>query len=148
MKTLAVGDKVRYRVPENDREAKAVFTVTELNGDRGFMTLECDMQIKPSELFSVSDVVPVATPESLAAEFCRVLNEWLTPDQIAEVNARNAAETDENICHSHDFCDANQAMLDAMAVFGLDFESTDEQNTLINAAWDLAKAAGFSIKGR
>jgi hypothetical protein len=80
------------------------------------------------------------TPTELAKAFCEELSRNLTPEQLDEVNRLNAEDSD-NICHSHDFCDANQVMLDAM---GAEFENTDEQNTLINQAWAIAKAAEFS----
>ncbi len=38
---------------------------------------------------------------------------------MAEINDRNAAEEDANICHSHDFCDANEYMNEAMELHGL-----------------------------
>jgi hypothetical protein len=80
------------------------------------------------------------THTELAKAFCEELSRNLTPEQLDEVNRLNAEDSD-NICHSHDFCDANQVMLDAM---GAEFENTDEQNTLINQAWAIAKAAEFS----
>ena len=52
--------------------------------------------------------------EILAREFSATLREWLRPDELAEVVDRNRAETDSYICHSHDFCDANMAMFQAM----------------------------------
>ena len=52
--------------------------------------------------------------EILAREFSATLREWLRPDELAEVVDRNRAETDNYICHSHDFCDANMAMFQAM----------------------------------
>ena len=64
----------------------------------------------------------------LAREFSATLREWLRPDELAEVVERNRAETDSYICHSHDFCDPNMAMLEAMeAVVGISANEVAEE---------------------
>jgi len=85
------------------------------------------------------------TAEQLADAFCEILNEWLTPDEIRQVNEHNAAEMDKHVCHSHDFCDANEALLQAMAKFGLDFTGASDQPqmVLLNDTWNLAKSRSF-----
>lgn len=80
---------------------------------------------------------PITAPE-LASEFCHVLNEWLDEGKIDEINRLNKLPEYSGSCASHDFCDANQAMLDAMAKFGMDY--TSDENELINTAWALAIA--------
>lgn len=48
------------------------------------------------------------------------------------------------VCHSHDFIDANVSMLDAEAEFGLEFNPQAEaEMKLVNEAWRIAKAAQF-----
>lgn len=84
----------------------------------------------------------------LANKFSEVLQEWLTDDMIQEINRRNDLEPNENICHSHDFCDANEAMLEAMDRLDIDWIFADEegkgkQTDLLNKAWDRAKANNF-----
>jgi hypothetical protein len=59
------------------------------------------------------------TAEQLATEFVDELRDQLTPAEFAEVRKRNAAETNPLICHSHDFCDANMVMLDAIERLGI-----------------------------
>ncbi len=55
----------------------------------------------------------------VAVAFKAVLTEWLTADEMAAVTARNRAEVNPHVCHSHDFCDANMAMDEAFRkVFG------------------------------
>lgn len=76
----------------------------------------------------------------IAVKFCENIGAWLDDEQIAEVNRRNASEANPNICHSHDFCDANQAMIDAV---GEEFYNSDPQNANINEAWMMAKSWGF-----
>jgi hypothetical protein len=78
----------------------------------------------------------------LAKAFSEELRRVLTADEMGEVNRLNAEEANSGVCHSHDFCDANQVMLDAM---GDEFENTDEQNALISQAWNIAKAAEFDV---
>lgn len=96
----------------------------------------------------------VPEPWELAKEFCRVLNNWLTPEQITAANMLNAEDANKNVCHSHDFCDANEAMRRAC----LNWEDPlttgvpDTDNALMSeawhncweAAWTLAKDAGFN----
>lgn len=78
----------------------------------------------------------------LAVRFVEQLQIWLTDEQLVEAAARNKAETNPLICHSHDFCDANQAMIDAV---GSEFENSDQQNKLMAAAWNQARAWEFKI---
>lgn len=95
--------------------------------------------------------------QRLAVEFSRILREWLT-EELAEVVRLNAAEPDKSgVCHSHDYCDANQAMLDAWeVVFGKgevpacirEHKTDAEENhddAIWNAAWTMAKEKGFSL---
>lgn len=85
------------------------------------------------------------SPEQLASEFKSVLSYWLTRDELIQIDLLNAGDDNSSVCHSHDFCDANQAMLDAMERHGMDFDPSDEsQASLINAAWTIAKQSGFS----
>jgi hypothetical protein len=93
------------------------------------------------------------TPEALAAAFCRELSREITAEQVAEVVTRNAAETNENVCHSHDFCDANEVMLDAWLSLDEDADVSDiiggdEQHKIWNEAWAIAKAGNFQCSGR
>jgi hypothetical protein len=85
--------------------------------------------------------------DTLATEFSIIIREWLTPDQCRQIDARNAAETDSQVCHSHDFCDANQAMIDAFARFNVECDPTDDLHyNLCQAAWAVAKRIGFGAK--
>ena len=86
------------------------------------------------------------TPEqNLAAAFAAELRRHLTAEQLADAVAANAAEQDANICHSHDYCDPNEYMLLAFAeTQDREWDNTDSDNALIDAAWSIAKAAGFA----
>lgn len=83
--------------------------------------------------------------ERLARLFSVVLRSWLPPEQMAEVIRRNALPGNERFCASHDFCDANMAMVEAFrVVFERDNQAESDADTdAINDAWDMAKANHF-----
>lgn len=68
----------------------------------------------------------------LAEKFTELLRATLTPSEFAEMADANANETDAGICHSHDYCDANQTMLDALAALGIEY---NDESTLWSDAW-------------
>lgn len=92
-------------------------------------------------------------PYTIASTFSNVLREWLTPIQIAKVITRNLREHDDMVCHSHDFCDANEAMNEAFkrvlgrGMYLIDASATQEQKDddtdLWGEAWGIAKQARF-----
>lgn len=84
--------------------------------------------------------------EELSAEFSRILNEWLGPKRIREINRRNALPEYANCCASHDFCDSNQAMIEALETFGIEFHP-DRCIDLVDAAWDHAQKRQFALGG-
>jgi hypothetical protein len=98
------------------------------------------------------------TKEQVAKEFSKVLRSWLTPEQMTEVIALNREEKSPGICHSHDFCDANMAMLEAIChELGLTEDQFMDQlmkemnsnapcgefNALWNEAWEVAFRTEF-----
>ncbi len=91
----------------------------------------------------MSSMECLPAPEVVAAEFCSVLHRWLDPATITEINRRNATPEYGMSCATHDFCDANQAMIDALHSFGLEFDH--HLMALINAAWHLARERQFAI---
>ena len=91
--------------------------------------------------------------DQLTEQFVTVLKEWTTPEDFAEMQRLNAAETNPSICHSHDFCDANMAMYEAFTTLGFtatcDVEAVESSEyaasqALWNAAWLIAFKADFS----
>jgi len=93
---------------------------------------------------------PYPTPEALAKAFGDEIRASIAPDDLKEVNRLNAKEPDRpkySICHSHDYCDANDAMFDAWLKLGQlesDWDpASQEQADLWNEAWTIAKVAGF-----
>ena len=85
----------------------------------------------------------------LAQRFAAQLSEALTVHQMQLVNKRNGEEGPHSqVCHSHDFCDANVYMGEAWSdMFGSEFpmadEATDADMEVWNDAWYIAKAAEF-----
>lgn len=81
-----------------------------------------------------------------ANTFSLVLRQWLTKEQMIEVVKRNRETDNEALCASHDFCDANMAMLEAFTAANGHEPSaeSDEDTRLWNEAWEMAKAANFT----
>ena len=88
--------------------------------------------------------------EEIARAFAAILAEEIGAANLAEAVRRNSedgADQSEHICHSHDFCDANMCMDEALREHGVvmfaDGEMPDETVDLFNAAWTLAKRNAF-----
>lgn len=80
----------------------------------------------------------------LACKFSELLSQELTAEELDQVNERNAAEAHKPTCSSHDFCDANQVMADALDALGVDLDlQNPKQVALINDAWTLARSNDF-----
>lgn len=77
----------------------------------------------------------------LAGAFIGILSKALSDEQFKEFVRKTRTDFRENICWSHNFCDANEVMLEAFkAVFDRDAEIWNEVDTdFINAAWTNAK---------
>jgi hypothetical protein len=70
----------------------------------------------------------------------------LDADELRIVVERNRS-ADAGICHSHDFIDANEMMIEAFReAFGREPELTsDEDMREWDQAWNEAKSAGFNV---
>lgn len=79
----------------------------------------------------------------LAREFSRILCEWCAPDELAEIRRLNLTPEYAGLCASHDFYDANQAMIDAIESLGGEYDT--DSDLPIDAAWGIAKQAGFDL---
>lgn len=84
------------------------------------------------------------TASELGAAFVWTLKDWLTIpewDEMARLNKTAA----RGVCHSHDYCDANMAMIEAYAdLLGIqadDVDLSDSTQDLFNAAWSWAAPA-------
>jgi len=108
--------------------------------------LASDLAVNTPELAGL--VAEIETfRQALGDEFARILKDWLTPAEFTEMKILNNADPrarSGQICHSHDFCDANMAMLEAYC----NLTNTHQDDFCLNcclddfnAAWLLAKAA-------
>ncbi len=85
----------------------------------------------------------------LAKMFGQVLQGWLSLHQMRAIIDRNNSR-DDMTCATHDFCDANVAMVEAYCkVTGKTEDDIDlqdhETSELLNDAWAIAKSADFYI---
>ncbi|WP_431798061.1 hypothetical protein SGO26_30200 (plasmid) [Cupriavidus metallidurans] len=99
--------------------------------------------------FATSGEALSAAVELLAEKFASNLRAWLSPEEMAAVNERNRLDNDPMICHSHDFCDANMAMHNAVVELRINSEDvpswSDEMVALLNAAWEVARRNNFYV---
>lgn len=72
----------------------------------------------------------------LAHRFTEMLRDSMSDQDWEDMVNANQSETDPNICHSHDYVDANQVMIDAIESLDIDIDDID----LANEAWDYAKS--------
>lgn len=88
--------------------------------------------------------------ERLAQEFSRILRRQLAPWQVRDAIRLNDLETNANVCHSHDYCDANMCMHEAGKNLELwdDDANVNDFADIWNEAWDLAKRSRFSTGER
>jgi len=85
------------------------------------------------------------TPEQLAATFIQTLRAHLGAERFAEVCRRNAAEPDPRVCHSHDFCDANIVMAEALDALAPNTNTDDDAAV---ALWNDAWSRAFKVMQR
>lgn len=89
----------------------------------------------------------LTTTEALSAEFSRLVIQYLTPQTLDEVNAKNLTEDYNGCCATHDYADANMIMDEAFAsLMGkeMDLQNVDEVR-LWNEAWTLSRKNKFQI---
>lgn len=79
--------------------------------------------------------------DEVAIKFVELLKEELMPHEIDEVIELNFWEEDPNVCHTHDFTDANEIMCNAFEdVTGERFfPNSSEHARIWSQAWQCAK---------
>lgn len=82
--------------------------------------------------------------ERLSNHFSELLSHEIGDDNLATVVERNSAEENKNVCHSHDFTDANMIMHQAF-VDVYERMPTPEDEADINEAWNEAKYYHFNL---
>lgn len=95
------------------------------------------------KLGDVLDVPDQLLHQPLSELFIAVLKRDVGDEKFTTICQLNLAETDQNICHSHDFVDANMTMLEAFETLtGSEIDIQDDAQRLVwNGAWALATEA-------
>lgn len=93
-------------------------------------------------------MTPNVTVETLALEFSQALRCCLTPEEMAEIVLRNREEESPNICHSHDYCDANMVLHEVFMKHSMDVADEggmERWGELWDRTWNLAKSKEFQV---
>jgi len=89
------------------------------------------------------------TDDALARAFIAIIQDWLTADELESVVARNGTNpAGDPCCATHDYCDPNQAMLDAhKKITGRELDDHDEATMrIVDRAWTMARVALFDTR--
>lgn len=79
----------------------------------------------------------------LAHAFADILLDWLGDEKFEQMKLKNV-EYDGMACASHDYCDANEAMLEAWPkVYRRDYRFDDADTLAWNRAWEAAHELGL-----
>lgn len=136
-------DPERREFTHYNRFAIVVFSPTDEDGTDMMSTNDFHSVIERVAQFEASMNIP---PLELAKAFCRQLHKQLDDGTMKIINRRNEefeACGNHSTCATHDFCDANQVMLDAIESICGFADYHFAQNEMINAAWDIARKAKF-----
>jgi hypothetical protein len=85
------------------------------------------------------------SPTELARRFDEILRDHVGDEKYGQILRLNRTPEYRNSCASHDYCDANMTMLEAMKSFGIpeDMVVEDDQcHRLWNLAWEKWKSNG------
>lgn len=79
----------------------------------------------------------------LSEQFSGIIRDWLTEDELEQVNTANLNSGDS--CETHEFCDPNEAMLQAFnKAFNCELDLQDPLHVeLFNRAWAVSKKRNF-----
>ena len=148
IKALKHGDIVRFTFPE-EGEANERMVVRENRGDRVLVAYLNSGDVPSTSVLHTEHLTRTQNVAiGLANIFSSLLHEYLTTEQITQVNIDNLKEDGEPlICHSHDYIDANEVMAEAWrSIFGFEIDlQNNEMCSLWGEAWSAAKAAEFHL---
>lgn len=85
------------------------------------------------------------TPKELARRFDEILRTHVSPEEYGNILRLNLTDDYKDCCASHDYCDSNMTMFEAMKSFGIpeDMVLEDSQcHRLWNLAWEKWKSNG------
>lgn len=85
------------------------------------------------------------TIEEIAAEFSKIVREWIGTINLEKVITKNKTAEYKNACAIHDYCDANMAMLEAFEnQTGMELNLDDPiHQAMVNEAWEIARIKDF-----
>ncbi len=84
--------------------------------------------------------------EELSLTFNKLIREYLTEAQMAQVIADNGTEAYDGACATHDHLDANMVMLDAYEQVIGEFDYEDEAHfNMWNDAWSMSRDQQFAV---
>jgi hypothetical protein len=88
--------------------------------------------------------MPTVNALQLAIAFAEEIQQTIG-EHLDTVNARNVTPDYVHCCATHDFCDSNQCLIDALESLGVELDTqSNEQIELCNAAWNLCKSHEWS----
>jgi hypothetical protein len=97
---------------------------------------------------SMIDLHTAALVARLALLFREEVRDAVAPRALVEIDRKNyAADDPAGVCASHDYCDSNQCMINAWGALMPNDEinpASEQDITIVNAAWNAVKAHGFS----
>jgi hypothetical protein len=73
----------------------------------------------------------------IAQKFASILRDWLTQEEMTIVVDRNKRR-EKGVCHTHDFCDANMAMQEA-----IETTTGKDDSPEWDTAWNFARENEF-----
>lgn len=140
---LAVVDEFRAEVEKRNfkRDTAAEYLLSEVIATHA---ANHDDAVYLRDFIARKDAAAVAFVVELGEAFAKALRGMLTAEQWAEMRRRNVDNPGDFACASHDFCDANMAMIEAWSqVTGREmFEEEWHEAVCMdatNAAWSYAK---------
>lgn len=90
--------------------------------------------------------IQLPTPKEVANTFIAVLCAWLTSEEMQLIKEKQKNSTDPAVCYTHDYCDANLAMDQALNLHGIEVNiQSDAHVNLMNNSWSLAKKHNFEF---
>lgn len=85
------------------------------------------------------------TTQAISIQFIHSLKAVIPEQELEVLRERNRQRTSPGVCHTHDFCDANEVMAQAFhAVVGRSFDS-EIDGALWEQAWSIASQKEFQL---
>jgi hypothetical protein len=137
----------RWVTPMADINGAGIVSVQVGAGGEVWVNVDgaCRFRAKESREVLVADDRFVDFLDVAAERFAQALKDEIGPHEFAEMLDRNGVEENPNICHSHDFTDANVVMSDVLEGMGIvmfpDDEGTmpDRVANTFNEVWTRAE---------